>query len=90
LKLAQVISISIVVAPESLSANQQSILWIESITQRIVDERPAPNLTFSPTQPDEGGEGQPNEPEGSEGLPAAVAAALKGTPWDPEKDQWGQ
>ena len=66
LKLAQLVTISIVVAPESLSSNQQSILWIENITSRIVDERPAPRLTFSLTQPDENGEGQASEPEGSD------------------------
>ena len=46
-------TISAVVAPESLSSNQQSILWIETITARIVDERPAPRLTFSLPQADE-------------------------------------
>ena len=89
LKLVQLMTISAVVAPESLSSNQQSILWIESVTSRIVDERPAPRLTFSPTQPDENGEGQA-EPEGSDGLAAAVAAALKGVPWDSDKEQWRQ
>ena len=90
LKLAQLVTISVVVAPESLSSNQQSILWIESVTSRIADEQPAPRLTFSPAQPDEDGEGQTSEPEGSDGLAVAVAAALKGAPWDPDKDQWRQ
>jgi hypothetical protein len=90
LKLAQLMTISVVVAPESLSSNQQSILWIESVTARMADERPAPRLTFSPVQPDESGEGQANEPEGSDGLPAAVAAALKGAAWDSDKEQWRQ
>jgi hypothetical protein len=88
LKLTQIITLTIVIAPESLSSNQQSILWIEGITPRIVDDRPAPRLTFSLTQPDEGGEGQASEPEGVDALPAAVAAALKGALWDPDKDQW--
>jgi hypothetical protein len=56
----------------------------------MADERPAPRLTFSPVQPDESGEGQTNEPEGSDGLPAAVAAALKGAAWDSDKEQWRQ
>ena len=86
----QLVTISVVVAPESLSSNQQSILWIESVTSRIADEQPAPRLTFSPAQPDEDGEGQTSEPEGSDGLAVAVAAALKGAPWDPDKDQWRQ
>ena len=90
LKLVQVVTVSAVVAPESLASNQQSILWIESVTSRIADERPAPSLTFSPTQPDEGGEGQSNEPDGSDGLADAVAAALKGAPWDSDQDQWRQ
>ena len=88
LKLTQVITITAVVAPESLSSNQQSILWIESITPRIVDDRPAPRLTFALPQSDEGGEGQASEPEGADALPEAVAAALKGALWDPDKDQW--
>lgn len=88
LKLAQVITVSVVVAPESLTANQQSILWIESITSRIVDERSPPRLTFATSQGDEGGEGQASEPEGSDALPEAVAAALKGKTWDTETDQW--
>lgn len=87
LKLTQLVTISAVVAPESLSSNQQSILWIESIISRIADERPAPRLTFSLNQSDEGGEAQ-GEPEGSDALPEAVAAALKGTVWDSDKDQW--
>ena len=88
LKLAQVITISVVVAPESLTANQQSILWIESITSRIVDERSPPRLTFTTSQGDEGGEGQASEPDGSDALPEAVAAALKGKTWDSDNDQW--
>lgn len=88
LKLAQVITISVVVGPESLTANQQSILWIESITSRIADERSPPRLTFTAAQGDEGGEGQTSEPDGSDALPEAVAAALKGKTWDSDTDQW--
>jgi hypothetical protein len=87
LKLTQIITITAVIAPESLSSNQRSILWIESITPRIVDDRPAPRLTFANPPSEEGGEGQ-NEPEGTDGLPGAVAAALKGVTWDPDSDQW--
>jgi hypothetical protein len=88
LKLTQIITITAVIAPESPSSNRQSILWIEGITPRIVDDRPAPRLTFANPPSDEGGEGQANEPEGTEGLPAAVAAALKGSLWDGDKEQW--
>lgn len=88
LKLTQRITISAVVAPESLTSNQQSILWIESVAVRIVDEGAPPRLTFSTGQPDEGGEGQASEPDGSDALPEAVAAALKGVVWDSDKDQW--
>jgi hypothetical protein len=88
LKLTQIIAITVVIAPESLSSNQRSILWIEGITPRILDDRPAPRLAFSLTQPDEGGEGQASEPEGSDALPEAVAAALKGALWDADKDRW--
>jgi hypothetical protein len=87
LKLTQVITISVVVAPESLTSNQQSILWIESITSRITDER-TPRLTFTSNQGDEGGEGQASEPDGSDALPEAVASALKGKTWDSDTDQW--
>lgn len=87
LKLAQIITISVVVAPESLTSNQHSILWIESVGSRIVDERAPPRLTFALPQSEEGGEGQ-QEPEGSDALPGAVAAVLKGVTWDPEKDEW--
>jgi hypothetical protein len=87
LKLTQVITISAVVAPESLTSNQQSILWIESITSRITDER-TPRLTFTTNQGDEGGEGQASEPDGSDALPEAVASALKGKTWDSDTDQW--
>jgi len=86
LALTQLVTVLIVVAPESLSSKQHSILWIESINARVVDERPEPRLTFSLA--DEGGEDQANEPEGSDSLPAAVAAALNGTPWDSDRDQW--
>ena len=88
LKLTQLVTVSMVVAPESLSSNQQSILWIETVTSRIVDERPAPRLTFALPQPDENGEGQVPEPEGSDSLPEAAAAALKGVLWDADKEQW--
>jgi hypothetical protein len=88
LKLTQIITITAVVSPESLSSNQRSILWIEGITPRIIDDRPAPRLTFALPQSDEGGEGQGSEPEGADGLPAAVAAALKGALWDGDKEQW--
>jgi hypothetical protein len=88
LKVAQIITVTIVIAPDSLSSKEHSILWIESITPRIVDERPPPRLTFSFSQNDEG-EGAV-EPDGSDALPEAVAAALKGVPWDLEKEQWRQ
>lgn len=88
LKLSQIVTILIVVAPESLSSNRQSILWIESVASRVVDERPPPRLTFMLSQPDENGEGQTPEPEGSDSLPEAVAAALKGVLWDGDKEQW--
>ncbi|MBX9773675.1 MAG: hypothetical protein K2Y71_04605 [Xanthobacteraceae bacterium] len=88
LKLSQIITVSTVVAPESLTNNQQSILWIESINSRIADERSPPRLTFTTNQGDEGGEGQNSEPEGSDALPDAVATALKGKTWDSDSDQW--
>ena len=88
LKLVQVITISSVVSPESLTANQQSILWIESISSRIADERAPPRLNFTTNQGDEGGEGQASEPDGSDALPEAVAAALKGKTWDSDGDHW--
>jgi hypothetical protein len=88
LKLVQVITISSVVSPESLTSNQQSILWIESIGSRIADERSPPRLSFTSNQGDEGGEGQASEPEGSDALPEAVAAALKGKTWDSDGDHW--
>jgi hypothetical protein len=86
LKLTQVIAVTMVVAPESLASSQQSIVWVESIAARPVDERPAPRLTFAPAVSDEGGEGQ--EPEGSDGLVEAIAGALKGALWDSDKEQW--
>lgn len=89
-KLTQLVSVTMVVAPESLTSNQQSILWIESIAGRMVDERAPPRLTFAPQQPDETGEGQTAEPEGSDGLPDAVATALKGVLWDLDKERWRQ
>jgi hypothetical protein len=89
LKLAQVITVTMVIAPESLTSNQQSILWIESIAARIADERSPPRLTFAPIQSDDG-EGQSAEPDGSDELPDAVARALKGVTWDSDKEQWRQ
>jgi hypothetical protein len=89
LKLAQVITVAMVIAPESLTSNQQSILWIESIAVRASDERPAARLTFAPMQSDDS-EGQSSEPDGSDDLPDAVARALKGVTWDSEKEQWRQ
>lgn len=88
LKLTQLVTVLVVVAPESLASNQQSILWIENIVSRVVDERPPPRLTFLLPQPDEQGEGQTSEPEGSDSLAEAVAAALKGVLWDADKEQW--
>ena len=89
LKLAQLVTVTIVIAPESLSSNQRTILWIESVTARATDERAPPRLTFAPIQPDDS-EGQSSEPEGSDDLAGAVAAALKGVPWDSDKEQWRQ
>lgn len=90
IKLTQFISVTMVVAPESLTSNQQSILWIETIAARVVDERSPPRLTFAPPQPDEAGEGQVSEPEGIDSLPDAVANALKGVLWDLDKERWRQ
>lgn len=89
LKLAQIVTATIVIAPESLTSNQRSILWIESITARIADERTPPRLTFAPMQTDDS-ESQSSEPEGSDELADAVAAALKGVLWDSDKEQWRQ
>ena len=52
-------------------------VW-RSRPSRIADERPEPRLSFSTNQSDDNGEGQSNEPDGSDALPDAVAAALKG------------
>lgn len=87
LKLTQVITITAVFAPESPTANTSSILWIESIGGRIIDERPEPRLTFA--QVDGSGDGQ-TEPDGTELLVDAAAAALKGVTWDSEQEQWRQ
>lgn len=88
LKLAQQITVTVVVAPESLTSNAQSILWIESVSARVFDERAPPRLTFTMAQSEE--EGGLGEPAGSEALPEAVARALKGVPWDAEAEQWQQ
>ncbi len=90
LTLTKLISVTLVVAPESLASNQQSILWIETIAARVVDDRPPPRLTFAPAQADEAGEGQVSEPDGVEDLPRAVATALKGVLWDLDKERWQQ
>jgi hypothetical protein len=87
LKLTELMTISIVVAPESLSSNQRSILWLETMTSRVVDEGAGSRLTFT-TQSEDGGEAQGREPEGADALPEAVAAALKGATWDSDKEQW--
>ncbi len=86
LKLTEVVTVTAIVAPESLSSNQQSILWIEAITARIADERPAPRLEFSQSQPENGE--QSNDPDGSDDLPDGLAAALKGQTWDSDNDRW--
>jgi len=90
LTLTQTISITAVVAPESPGSRQRSILWIEGVTARILDDRPAPRLEFSQPASDEGEEGGSNEPAGSDELPDAVAAALKGVTWDSDKERWAQ
>ena len=87
--VAQVVTITAVVAPESLTSHQRSIVWIESIAWRIVDDHAPPNLAFSIASEDSS-DGQISEPDGSDALPDAVADALKGTPWNPDKDQWRQ
>jgi hypothetical protein len=89
LKLTQLVTVTMVVAPESLTSNQRSILWIESVAARVADERPAPRLTFAPMQ-SEDSEGQSSEPDGSDDLPDAVARTLKGVTWDSDKEQWRQ
>ncbi len=85
LKLTQIITLTMVVAPESLASNQRSIVWVESIAARTADERPAPRLTFAPSTSDEG---ETQEPDGSDGLVETISGALKGVVWDSEKEQW--
>jgi hypothetical protein len=88
LKLTQLVTVTVIVAPESLSAHQRSILWIESIAARLVEERDGPRLQFVTPQGGEGEDEQSNEPDDSDDLPDAVASALKGETWDADKEQW--
>lgn len=90
IKLAQLVTITANVAPESLASREHSILWINSVTGRIVEERDTGRLEFFTAEPDEGDENQSSEPDGTENLPEAVAIALKGVTWDSEQEQWQQ
>jgi hypothetical protein len=82
LKLTEVLTVVVLVAPESPSSNQQSLLWIEKLGSRVVDEAAGAKLEFLASD-DEGA-----EPEGSEGIMPALAAELKGQIWDSENEDW--
>ncbi len=90
LKLAQLITVKLMVAPETPASRQNSILWIESITAQILDERPAPRLEFYISVPADTSEEQQqsSEPEGSDALAEELATALKGTAWDSDEERW--
>lgn len=89
LKLAQVISIKLLVTPESPASRQNSILWTESITARVVDERPPPRLEFHISVPEDTSDDEASaEPEGSEDLPEELAAVLQGAVWDADNERW--
>jgi hypothetical protein len=88
LKLTQVVTVTGVIAPESPSSHQRSILWIETIAARIVEDRAPPRIEFALPAADDNDEEQSSEPDGSDDLPEAVAAALKGQTWDADKERW--
>jgi hypothetical protein len=90
LKLSQLVTVTAIVAPESPTSSQRSILWIEAITSRIVEDRDGARLEFFMAQPDENDEDQSSEPDGADDLPEAVATALKGQAWDSENERWEQ
>jgi hypothetical protein len=89
LELAQMITVRFLVAPETPASRQNSILWVESITVRIVDEHPPPRLELQIAAPDDTSDDEASaEPEGSDGLPEELAAVLKGAVWDSDNERW--
>jgi hypothetical protein len=90
LKLVQTITVKFTVGPELPTSNQHTILWIDSVAGQTIEDRPDPKLEFFIVAPDANSEEQSNEPDGSDGLTEAVAAALKGTLWDSDNEQWQQ
>jgi hypothetical protein len=89
-KLSELLAIKFTVGPESPTSIRQSILWIDSVTGQIVDERPDPKLEFFIYIPEATSEEESNEPDGSDGLVEAIVGALKGAAWDTDNERWQQ
>ena len=82
LQLSRVITVSILVSPFGPRSVQQSLLWIESITERVEDEAAGAKLKFLASDDEDAA------PEGSDLLTEAVSSVLKGQIWDTENEDW--
>ncbi len=81
-KLSEVITASILVSPETPAGGQRSLLWIEKLGSRVIDEAASAKLEFLSS--DEEGA----EPEGGDSVVEAVSAELRGQVWDSENEDW--
>ena len=82
IKLSEIITASILVSPETPKPGPRSLLWIEKLGSRVIDEGSKPTLEFLAS--DEDGA----EPEGGDSVVEAVSVALKGQIWDSEDEDW--
>jgi hypothetical protein len=86
LKLQQVMTVTVLVAPEAPGNREHSLLWIENVSWQAVEDRFGARLEFQ--LPGDAPEGESADPDGIEGLAKALAAELKGQVWDTDSDRW--
>lgn len=91
LKLTRVTIIKLMVSPETPARGSNSILWIDSVTTQIIDERPPPRLEFLVVAPDDSSdEQQSGESDVSGALAEEFAGVLNGTAWDTDTGRWSK
>ena len=82
LKFTKLIKISLVVAPETPTSVARWLLWVGIIESEIVDEGPAPQLSFNNSKEDS------SEEDTDEDFIGSLAKELRGELWDSENMQW--
>lgn len=88
LTLGEVLTVSIILSPESPSSRTRTMLWIDNLSAQVVDVGENPKLKFSSASHDGHGHSHGPVPAASTDLARAIAKALQGELWNADRERW--